>query len=423
MNLQNREQRHKMILLGGLYISQFLGLGFIIAAVPAILRQGGAALDDIAWIYLLGMIWAIKFLWAPLVDRFGSDRHGHYRSWLIVLQSLLIVTQVGAAFFHINDQLSILAIFFALIAIFSATQDIAADALAVTILNPEERGLGNSIQTAGGLIGNMLGGGVVLITYQWIGWSGSMLVLAAATAIPLINILRHKEQPAPADYRSEKVGFKDLWRFLRRPRMWRWVSILLTFNVGISIAYALINPLLVDLGWSLDHIGFVTNIVGSLTGVVGAVIAGGLVYRLGRKSAMLLIGLLVAVAVVGLYAPAQGTNNLWAIYGAIGLMMLAWGASATILATMMMDKCDPASAGTDYTLQYCLGSIFSFIVSGSALVLAETWGYPTILLIALGASMLSLGLVWLYNDFEPVKLSFTTFDLPLGDDAPVTAKG
>lgn len=423
MHLQNHEQRHKMVLLGGLYISQFLGLGFIIIAVPAVLRQAGAALDDIAWIYVLGLIWSIKFLWAPHVDRFGSDRHGHYRSWLIVLQSLLIVTQVGAAFFNINDQLSILAVFFALIAIFSATQDIAADALAVTILKPEERGLGNSIQTAGGLIGNMFGGGVVLITYQWLGWSGSMLILAAATAIPLINILRHKEQPAPADYRSEKVGFKDLWRFLHRPRMWRWVIILLMFNVAISIAYSLINPLLVDLGWSLDHIGFVISIVGSLTGVIGAVIAGGFVHRLGRKSAMLLIGMLVTIAVMGLYAPAQGTNNLWAIYGSTGLLMLAWGASATVLATVMMDKCDPTSAGTDYTLQYCLGSIFSFIMSGLALGLAETWGYPTILLIALGASILSLGLIWFYNDFEPVRLASSTFALPLGDEVPVIVKG
>ncbi|MCG8349844.1 MAG: MFS transporter [Chloroflexales bacterium] len=423
MNPQNREQRHKMVLLGGLYISQFLGLGFIIAAVPAILRQAGTALDDIAWIYLLGLIWAIKFLWAPLVDRFGSDRHGHYRSWLIALQSLLIVTQVGAAFFDINDQLSILAVFFALIAIFSATQDIAADALAVTILHPEERGLGNSIQTAGGLIGNMFGGGVVLITYQWLGWSSSMLALAAATALPLINILRHKEQPAPADYRPKKVGFRDLWRFLRRPQMWRWVIILLVFNIGISIAYALINPLLVDLGWSLDHIGFVINIVGSLTGMVGAFIAGGLIQRLGRKAAMLLTGVLIAVSVLGLYAPAQETNNLWAIYGAIGVMMLAWGASATILATVMMDKCNPASAGTDYSLQYSLGSIFSFLTSGLALGLAGTWSYSTVLSLSLGASILSLALVWFYNDFEPVKVTATTFDLPLSDDAPVTVKG
>lgn len=423
MNLQNREQRHKMVLLGGLYISQFLGLGFIIAAVPAILRQAGTALDDIAWIYLLGLIWAIKFLWAPLVDRFGSDRHGHYRIWLIALQSLLIVTQVGAAFFDINDQLSILAVFFALIAIFSATQDIAADALAVTILNPEERGLGNSIQTAGGLIGNMFGGGVVLITYQWLGWSSSMLALAAATALPLINILRHKEQPAPADYRPEKVGFRDLWRFLRRPQMWRWVIILLVFNIGISIAYALINPLLVDLGWSLDHIGFVINIVGSLTGMVGAFIAGGLIQRLGRKAAMLLTGVLIAVSVLGLYAPAQETNNLWAIYGAIGVMMLAWGSSATILATVMMDKCNPASAGVDYSLQYSLGSIFSFLTSGLALGLAGTWSYSMVLSLSLGASILSLALVWFYNDFEPVKVTATTFDLPLSDDAPVTVKG
>ncbi|MEM8535400.1 MAG: MFS transporter, partial [Chloroflexota bacterium] len=225
MDVHNRTQRQKMVLLGGLYITQFLGLGFILTAVPAIMREAGAGLDEIAWIYVLGLVWAVKFLWAPFIDRYGSKRHGHYRSWLIVLQSLLIVSLISASFFNIETQLPILSVFLILASLLSATQDIAADALAVTVLAPEERGLGNSIQMAGGFIGNMIGGGLVLIAYAWLGWTASLLILAAGTALPLINILRHKEQPAPADLREEKVSFKDLVRFFQRPRIGHWVII------------------------------------------------------------------------------------------------------------------------------------------------------------------------------------------------------
>ncbi|MEM7125965.1 MAG: MFS transporter [Chloroflexota bacterium] len=421
MNLQSAAQRRKMVLLGGLYITQFLGLGFIITAVPTIMREAGASLDSIAWIYALGLIWAIKFLWAPLVDRFGSKRHGHYRSWLVVMQCLMIVSLIGASFFDINSQMSTLAIFFAMISIFSATQDIAADALAVTVLEPEERGLGNSIQMAGGFIGNIIGGGVVLIAYQWLGWTASMLILAACTAIPLVNILTHKEKPAPADLRDEKVGYRDMVRFFKRPRIWRWVAILLVFGLGVSMSYALINPMLVDLGWSLDQIGFATNIAGSLVAIVGAGLAGGLVQRLGRKSAMLLTGMVGIVSIAGLYLPAQGTNSTAVIYGSICVMLLAYGANTTILATMTMDKSDPAAAGTDYTLQYSLFSIFSFIFSGLALAFAESVGYSSVLTGAIGISVVALILVWLYNDFAPVEFEQPTYEMPLGDDAPVVA--
>jgi MFS family permease len=411
-----QRQQHKMALLGGLYITQFLGLGFILTAVPTIMREAGAGLDEIAWIYVLGLVWSIKFLWAPLVDRYGSKRHGHYRSWLVVLQSLMIVSLVAAAFFDIGSQLPILAGCFVLLSFLSATQDIAADALAVTILAPEERGLGNSIQTAGGFIGNIIGGGVVLIAYAWLGWTASLLILAAGTAIPLVNILRHQEQPAPADLREEKVGFKDLLRFFRRPGTGRWVLILLIYGLGISISYPLINPMLVDLGWSLNQIGIVTNIVGSVAAIGGAAAAGWLVQRLGRKPAMLLTGAFGALSTGGLYVPAQGANSMAIIYSTVGLMMLAYGANSTILATMMMDKSDPATAGTDYTLQSSLGGILSF-VRGLSLGFAESIGYSGVLTAAVASEIIALVLVWFYRDFTP--LGPVTVDTLQGDDAPV----
>ena len=392
----------KFVLLGSLYISQYLGISFILTAVPAILRASGMALEDLAWIYGLGLIWSLKFLWAPLVDRFGSSRLGHYRGWLLLTQSLLFVTLAGAALLDLHDDLFLLALCFALIAFIAATQDIAADALAVTLLEPDERGLGNSIQMAGGMIGGLLGGGLTLIAHAWLGWSGSLLVLAAATALPLLQVLQHREQPAPADLRRDKAGFRDLGRFLARPGNLRWVVVLLTTNLGIGLGYALLNPMLVDLGWTLDRIGFAVNIVGSLAGTVGAFIAGGLVLRMGRKMTMASSQALVALSLVFLYVPALGVDRAPLLYGAISLMLLAWAANATIAATLMMDKSDPTRAGTEYTLQYSVASLFSHLLSGSALALAGALGYPGVLAIGAALSAVALVAIWRYDGFEPV---------------------
>lgn len=390
-----------MLFLAGLYITQMLGFGFILSAVPAIMRKSGAGLESIAWIYSLGLIWVGKILWAPLVDRFGSKRSGHYRSWLIVMQSLIIISLVIASTLDMNKQMPVLAAFLVLVSLFSATQDIAADALAITILEPEERGLGNSIQVAGGFIGHIVGGGLVLIAYEWIGWSACLLILAAGTAIPLVNILRHKEQPAPADLREEKAGIKDLYRFFIRPGSWRWVLVLLFYGLPLSMAVCLINPMLVDLGWSLAHIGFAFNIVGMLASITGAILTGLAVQRLGRKSTMLWTALFMTLSIIGLYLPTRGVDSMAAIYGSIVLVMLATGATGAIGATVMMDKSDPASASTDYALQFSLNRGAGFVAGAGALTLAESIGYAGVLTAAVAVGMLSLVVVLFYNDFEP----------------------
>ena len=405
MKFNSPEQRRKAVLLSGLYTSQMLGLAFVITALPAILRQSGVGLDKIGWIFALGLCWSGKFLWAPLIDRFGSQKYGHYRSWIIVLQTLVIVVMITASFFTVPGQIAVLAVLFVLLAIFSATQDIAADGLAVTILGLEERGPGNSIQAAGNLIGAMIGGGVVLITYQWLGWRGSMLVLAAGTAFPLISILRYKEQQAPADARTEKVDFKDLIRFFYRPRIWRWIPVLLIFRISNMVAYGLLNPLLVDMGWSLDHIGFSINIVGSLYGIAGAGLGGWTVSRWGRKTAMMLTMMLTTLATIGLFVLAQGIDNPVIVYAIIGLIMSAYGGSSAVMYTVIMDKSDPASAGTDFTLQMSISGIPAFITIGLAMGLAESIGYASVLVACIGIAILSMVLIWFYDDFDLAQFS------------------
>ncbi|MEM7331128.1 MAG: MFS transporter [Chloroflexota bacterium] len=419
MDFSDQEQRSKMVLLGGLYITQFLGVAFISTAVPAILRESGIGLDVIGALYLFGLIWPLKFLWAPLIDRYGSKRLGHYRGWLILLQSLIFVSLVAASFFDVAINFTVLAVLFGLISLFSATQDIAADALGVTMLTPDERGFGNSIQTASGFIGSILGGGVVLIAYERLGWQASLLILAASTAIPLLNILRFKENKYFIKQEAESVSYADIINFFRRPGMGRWVVIIMTYPLGLAAANALYNPMLVDLGWSLDRIGIVINVVGAVSAIIGAAIVGLLIHRLDRKLIMLVASGLTGVAALTMFSPATGTNNPTTIYVSIFLLMFAFGASNTIITTMMMDKSKPEAAGTDYTLQYALTSALTFVLAGGVLALAEIFSYAGVLYISLGFTVLSLLLVWSYNDFEPVQFQNETDQLTLGDEIPI----
>ncbi len=152
-----------------LYMSQYLGIGFLFTALAAITRERGGDLEEIGVIYVLGMVWAVKFLWAPLVDRFGSRRLGHYRSWLLVTQPATALAVVMIAPFDVLDNLGLIIAALAVVAILSSTQDIATDALAVRTMRGSGRGGVNGLQVGAGFVGDIIGGGGVLVVYDLFG--------------------------------------------------------------------------------------------------------------------------------------------------------------------------------------------------------------------------------------------------------------
>lgn len=391
-----RAQRSKYVLLASLYITQYLGLGFFFTALVAILRQQGVPLEQLSAIYVLGLFWILKFLWAPLVDRVGFGRLGHYRGWLIIMQSLLMLTLLVMGLFDLSTQLGLILGLCMLVGLFSATQDIAADALSCCLLAPEERGLGNGIQMGGGLLGNVIGGGLVLMLYPTIGWAGSMLLLAGGTAIPLVQLIRFRE-PAWITERhaghAEHARFRDLLTFFGRRGMWRWLIVLVIYPLGVSLAYGLITPLLVDAGWSLERIGFGVNIVGSVLGLLSALAVGWMIRRFGRKPVMFDTALAMGFGTLLLLAPASGYTGDLPAWAAIGAIFLLYSPSSAVLATVMMDNARLTAAGTDFTLQYCVFALVGFVAGGAGVALAGVFGYTTVIIGASAMAFLAALLV------------------------------
>lgn len=403
LKLNKSQWRQKAVLLSGLYTSQTLGLAFVTTSVPVILRQSGAGLDKISLIFVLGFCWSLKFLWAPFIDRYGSRKYGHYRSWIIALQILMIAVTSGASFLSVSQHLNLLCILFVFLSFFSATQDIASDGLSVNMLEPEERGAGSGIQSAGNMAGFMIGGGLVLMAYDWLGWKGCLLILAFGMALPLPVIISYREEPA-LEQQKKKTDYKALLNFFRKPGILKWLPILLIFRISGQITYWLLNPFLVDSGWSLDRIGISINVIGVIFGIAGSGSAAAMVRRLGRKTTMIaaiLTGILGTAGLLGMVLEIYPPGST-AVYTVIGLIMTGYGFTSTIIYTVIMDKCDTSSAATDFTLQWSLTGVSAMAGGGVAMAMAEFTGYAGVLLISLGIAVVSIILVSLYKDFEPV---------------------
>ena len=382
-------------LLGSLYITQFLALGFFLIALVAIMRREGAPLEQLGIIYLLGLVWVAKALWAPLVDRIRFGVLGHYRGWLILTQTGMVICLLVTRQFDAMADFQTVFLLSLVIALLSATQDVAADGLACRLLSPANRSVGSGVQMAGGLAGNIIGGGGVLMLYPTIGWEGSMVLLAAGVALPLALILWFREPPSDTagnnqqDERRGSVSFSQVWRFWQRQGSGRWLAILLTYPVAVSMSYALITPILVDADWSLERIGFVLNIVGSAVGMLAALAAGWAIRWIGRRTALVGAALAQAVGLLILLLPASGFTDTVSVAVSLSAVFLLYGAAAPVVMTLMMDQASPASAGTDFTIQYSVYSLVGFAAGAIGLPLAGLFGYQSVVVLAASTALIA----------------------------------
>lgn len=393
----------KFVLLSSLYSSQFLPSAFFFQALPIFLRQQGASLQVIGLLGLLTLPWMLKFLWAPLVDRYGSQRWGHYKSWIVVTQSLLVLALIGCASMNASDNARLLFQGVFVVVTLAATQDIATDALAVRLLAPHERGWGNGIQSAGRAVGGILGGGVMLLVLNQLGWQLSVWILAGSVLFALLPLLWYREPSRLIEgakvNRSASVGqaitryLETLLSFLRRSDALIWLFFILLYVTGSSMAATMFRPLLVDLGLSMTDIGWMTGIVGSAAAIIGSLLAGGLIQPLGRQRSLILFGLLQAIAVVALTLPAMGVRDPVVLYGVSTSEVFARSLASTALFTVMMDKSRRETAGSDYTLQSSVFIIGHHVgVPALSGFIAGVLGYTSVFMIGFGVCLAS---VWL----------------------------
>lgn len=388
-----RPERAPLGTLTALYVTQYLGIGFITVGLTAILRDGGTSLDTLALLQVVGLIWPIKFLWAPVLDRYGSRRRGHYRSWLLVLQSGLVLALLALLpFTRPADQLGPVVAICAAFVLLSATQDIAVDAVAVRLLSAGTRGTGNGIQVAASYLGNLLGGGACVIVYDRFGWEPAILLLTALTAVGLLVVWRFREPPRTDRVVRTGQAYRALLSVLGQPgcRWWTFVVVPLVY-VGAGAAYALVTPALVDAGWSLERVGVVTGVVISVPAIVAGLLAGTAIGRFGRARVLVAGGVLLTVSTVLLLPLLNGRAPLGGTTVALGCFMAAYTALNVVLYTVNMDYSRPSTGGTDFTVLSSFGLVCSFLAASVGLAAAERAGYPAVavaaaLLVAAGVA-------------------------------------
>lgn len=384
---------YKLTLLASLYLAQGLPFGFFTQALPVLLRERGLSLAAIGATGLLFLPWALKFLWAPLVDHTGSRK-----TWILSLQLLTLGGAIALAFVDLDR--SLVPIFAALLLfnLLAATQDVATDGLAVRLLAPSERGLGNGLQVGAYRIGMILGGGALLWLFARAGWSAMFLGMAAILALTCLPALFLPRTVHATRTRPGGAALLVGWgQRLKQPGVPGFIALIVAYKFGDAMASSLVGPFMHDAQLSKEQIAIVKGTIGSVMGLAGAAIGGWLAWRFGRRPALIVCGLLQTLSLLAYLACALEPSDTSRIFAASTLEHLLGGMATVALFTLMMDACDPEHAGTDYTLLACAVVLGGGLAGVAAGLVGDALGYASafglsFLLSALGCIALVLAL-------------------------------
>lgn len=320
----------------------------------------------------------MKFLWAPVVDNRWSPRIGRRRSWMLPMQTLVVLclgslAQIGMTVATAGWAVGLLAV----ASLASATQDIANDGMAAEHFSGDTLAKINAIQIAGVMIGFFGGGAGTLTLIGLFGQRAAFLALAAVPLASLVCVLWVLPRDADrARARSEHDA--SLVRFAKRPRSWSLLSLALLSAMTAVSGFGLSKLFLNDAGWTLDAIGKLGMAGGIVTVVLGCGGGAWLVRRLGLWRAFTAGVSFAGAAALLWFAQASGwlpVSSSWAWLCTV-LGSLSTGiTSVSIMTAGMRFAGGSDQAGTDVTAVQSTRDLGELIASSTILSLTAKVGY------------------------------------------------
>lgn len=364
-----------------------LPLYLLLNLVPAWLKTEGLSLRAIGAFALIQFPYTWKFLWAPLLDRYGIlPWLGRRRSWMFVSQLGLLAAIAWLGHLSPRDDLPLIVVLTAVLAFLSATQDIALDAFRREILPDAELGLGNAIHVNAYRIAGLVPGSLALILADHLPWSQVFLITAAFMVPGLLMTLSVCEPLAaggtPRTLREAVVEpFREFFGRHGTQSALLVLAFLFFYKLGDSLCTALATPFYLDMGYTKTEIGIIAKNAGLWPAVVGGILGGVWMLKLGINRALWVFGVVQAVTILGFLGlawvgAAESTPaRLILLALVIGSEAIGVGLGTTAFVAFMARTTHPAYTATQLALFTSLMAVPRTVINAGAGWLVEQMGW------------------------------------------------
>jgi len=375
-----------------LYIAPMIAINFFTTFIPVMMRNEKYSLSAIGLLHFLSLPLVLKFLWSPAIDR-TCVTVNHYKRWIFISELLFAILLFAIAFFHfLTSFYTVLVLVFISFAV-STTQGIATDALATQVFDRKDKSKLNSMHLMGNFGGRLIGTGILLLIFQYIGWNNILFFLFLSAIIALLplyfnrGLTINREQSV-----AKQVSLKDIFRFFTQGGdIWKQVGFLILYHISMIGTLAMLRPYLVDLKYSFGQIGMMNGIVGAATGLVASFIGGLIIQKIGRHRSRILFAIFMVVTALYIFLISKSVHpSMLLLYIGVIMIGISYGTSAVVLYTLAMDRVRKGREGTDFTIQLVIAQLSGITFGALSGVFAQRFGYSNLFLVEFGFACLAL---------------------------------
>lgn len=397
-----------------------LALGFS-AGVPLpltafTLRQwfaeAGVSLTAIGFTALIGLAYALKFLWAPVFDHAPPPafrRFGRRRGWLASIQPALALAILALGLTDPAADPALPAAVAVAVAFLSASQDIVIDAYRIEALPERDQGYALACYVWGYRLALLAAGGGALALAELGGWTFAFAVCAAMIGVGFLAVLAAPEPgrappPAPRGWsaRLRIAVIEPFADFLRRRHAAAILGFVALFKLGEALAGIMTAPFYRALGFSRLEVAGVSSVFGLVATLLGAVVGGWLVARIGTARALVLTGITQMLSNLMYVALYYAGHDIGWLFAQVGVENFTDGLADAAFITYLSALTSRAFTATQYALLSSLAAVPLRTMGAASGWLAEMLGWPVFFLMTTAAALPAMGImVWLLRRLPP----------------------
>ena len=348
------------------------------ATMQAWLTDLGISNTRIGLLMYVALPYLLKPLWAPLLDRYSLPWLGRRRGWILTFQLLLAASIASLATFSGEHQLTGIALALLVLVFLSASQDVVIDAYRTDVARPAERGLAAAATNLGYRALSYGSLSVALIVADHAGWRAAFLTLAGAMALTSLATLwapepddpRGRQLPSLAD--SVLIPLRELFG---APGAIALVLLIICYKIGDAFALKFFTAFMMHTGFTKTEIGLVVKAVLTTGSIIGAMLGGLWMIRLGLRRAMLMFAIVQAVTNLGYLLLASVGKSYAVMVGAVALDALASGMGNIASVALMMALCDKRFSAFQYAVLSMVALLPRYTLGGPAGWLADNGGW------------------------------------------------
>lgn len=352
----------------------------LIQLIPAWLKDGGVPLSEIGLFSAVTLPYTLKFLWAPMMDRYVPPLLGRRRGWMLLTQVALLLSIGVLGMYDPSISTGVVAAIAVAVVFFSASQDIVLDAYRREILGDNELGMGNAIHVNAYRISGLVPGSLSLILSDHLPWSSVFWITGGFMSLGIAMSLLVSESDAEL---PQETGFLEstvapFREYLER-RGWTGlllvVSFIVLYKVGDNMATALSTPFYMDIGFSKTEIGLVAKNAALWSAVIGGLLGGLIMLRVGINRALWLFGVVQIASIFGFAVLAATGPALWLLAVVISFEYLGVGLGTSAFIAFIMRETSRTYAATQLALFTALAAVPRTVANASTGFIVEAIGW------------------------------------------------